>query len=67
MDNDLTWTRELPTESGFYWFQGENEPEILNVYQIHTGEWMADCFGGYRDPLERYSDGRFAGPIEPPE
>lgn len=72
----LTWTTELPTKPGWYWFEGvsvcEIGPELLEkqvplqvVRVIGDDDLAVRVDHGYAGAIEDFS-GQWAGPLEPP-
>ncbi len=61
----MIWTKEKPTQPGWYWFYSDMEPkQIVYVYE-GVGGWFIDfgCGNATAVPQEAC----FAGPIEEPE
>lgn len=63
------WTREKPTEPGWYWYdnEGDTSPEITLIFEREgkLGFHVDDDEGFW--PLEDCSDYLWAGPLIPPE
>lgn len=63
----LIWTRDLPTEPGYYWDRllmlGAEHPTISHITRCAGGTLLLDDNG----PLELYRGREWAGPIPPPE
>lgn len=62
---NLRWTKNKPTQSGWYWYRGlveEADPLIVLVDEAGYFQWPD---GGFQEVL--LTKGEWAGPIEPPE
>ena len=78
----LTWTKQRPTEAGYYWFRGEvigirdewekSEAEIVKVFvsDYFHGKGEGDLFFAGNNIMFDFSEIRndeWYGPIEPPK
>lgn len=74
-DNNLKWTKELPTKEGWYWFKDKNASCVVNVEISKTNNtvWI---FSVGNDDVEKAINkehpnaswiGEWYGPIEPPK
>ena len=67
----LTWTRERPTEPGFYWarvrkvLSEEWEPAETTVVYERGGSLWVETMNG-TGPIDRYATCEWAGPLVPP-
>lgn len=65
----MKWTREVPTEPGFYFISCGDEHcgwcggEVLVVQLLSSGEWM---MGQEPEDLSYWTDPEFSGPIPIP-
>jgi len=58
------WTKQKPTEPGWYWFRGEaheTDPFIVQVDEAGQFQWPD---GGYQEAS--LAKGEWAGPIQEP-
>ena len=68
----LVWTRETPTEDGWYWRRRlpNHHPYIVRITEF-GGRLMVELMALPKRPLESFIDdnvpGEWAGPITPPE
>ena len=58
----LEWTKELPTEPGWYWQLNESGVRVVECIWAHHTEMMVS----YGYPLSRYVNHQWCGPIRPP-
>lgn len=70
----MIWTKEKPTESGWYWVKHMQGKEVIeNIHEFHVSEntvWIYDCGYSGREDFElgkEYDGYEFAGPIEKPK
>ena len=64
------WTKTLPDKAGFYWYRGASLIMVMvYVFQDWEENWVGRICGAELfdiQPLARYSEGEWSGPIEPP-
>lgn len=63
----LTWTKKLPTEEGWYWIRHKTGVDIVLVKKSSSGEFIARCLNwtnSWRVIAWEGSD--WAGPIPKP-
>ncbi len=61
----LKWTKNKPTEAGWYWYRGqthEEDPFIVQVDEVGQFQWPDGAFQEVT-----LTKGEWAGPIEEPE
>jgi len=63
------WTKEWPTEIGYYWFyQDDDTPQIVEIFNFQ-GRLMCIYMGdsdGWGFPHEEFSNGHWYGPLQQP-
>lgn len=67
MSGALRWTRERPTEPGYYWLHRpwvEPSPQVVKVVRHVSGALKVIVFGNVFS-LDQIG-GEWAGPLEPP-
>ncbi len=58
----MNWTTDIPTVSGWYWYQETDDDAGVVQYYEDTGVWFNDAYEGVKiDTLS----GEWQGPIEP--
>ena len=65
----MRWTKELPTEPGWYWLRystDDRAPWIVHVRKIGMGTIEMYCVG-HEEPHSIGRGCQWAGPIEKPE
>lgn len=63
LENNLEWSKELPTQDGHYWCKWGVSIEMI---KIQNG-CVLDFGDETAEPVEEYLNCEWYGPIEPPE
>lgn len=68
----MKWTRERPSSEGFYWFKGtigEHDIKVPVIVQLHDNgvTLYAKIFEKNFWPNVTSANGKWAGPLEPPQ
>ena len=67
----LHWTKESPTEPGYYWYEEDHEKQPVYVFRgapLHGKTTLYAQFFGEGDVVHKVSgmSGKWAGPIQKP-
>ena len=68
----MTWTREQPTQPGWYWWRakGQSQPLIARVFETNEGGLMVQFDNGHIEYVRRLvaeaKDLEWAGPLVEP-
>lgn len=67
----LHWTKSPPTKPGHYWRRPVKDfswAYIVHIFEEQGILWVEDntAPGTNHSPVERWPDGLWAGPVEPP-
>jgi hypothetical protein len=62
-----TWTRDTPTQGGYYWFKHKDYPDSLDIIEVRGSSVWNSYYGYYQESNISEFDGEFAGPIPEPE
>lgn len=67
----LRWTKEPPTEPGYYWYEEDHENQPVYVFRgapLHGKTTLYAQFFGEGDVVHKVSEmsGKWAGPIQEP-
>ena len=64
----MKWTKDNPTEPGWYWYRDEDGPRCLRLYH-EDGEIVVEIDWIYErsELLDEYEGGEWQGPIKPEE
>lgn len=60
----MEWSKELPTEEGFYWWRKGQARDIVNIIRLRGG-LMVDA-GDEFEKLGFFTGSEWAGPIPEP-
>ena len=68
MVDELTWKKEKPWGTGYYWFRRASAPDEYSICYVRDGEpLMAAYCCDILEPADlfTFSDGEWLGPIRP--
>lgn len=65
----MDWTTEKPTEPGYYWAMLPTNKwgEVVRVFNDWSGKYLLVRSSNGTEPLHRYGEILWAGPIPMPE
>jgi hypothetical protein len=61
------WTRNKPTEPGWYWWRTVNGDSAVRIIHTHEGGLLIQFEGGHVTHLHRVTLGEWQGPLTPNE